>query len=511
VCPTEDKEITTPVPAFTDPCGLANASWKVQANTDEYTWSTNASGELTVTAKAGFYFTVKGMKQTAINFGVAKESGALCPTPKACTLIPTILSMDKDSNGWYIPTEAEYVDGGIKLNVNGEWDTTSISRTMVGPLADIGSVVDFSASPNQYAGIHIDTDKGTLTFEKEGSYEGKWWSESDFGVASGMGYKTFDTLENIVAANPGVMTSKLRVLYTHPLASSSIITSVIVGCAKYTFDKAVIVRQPTECTVSDNLFDAPWNYDEVTFPEVGGDGSYNFEPTGLYLNTPATESYVDGLMDAGMTPIMDVDNMSYDVLRLTKSAGYESTLPAYILLIDTKGDGKAEDMKYFFYEPYNNDAVRAAVEGTFQSWDAIAGGNAKWWMQGTGQKLEKWSTFVERFPEAVVIAYGFNQGTYNAETFSAVQDITFDCATTSFKNKASGGNGGNGGDTPVTPTTPVVPVVPSQPVGGQGALPAELPMTGQNGSVLFTWIALLAAILTYGSVYYLQPKKRFEQ
>lgn len=319
LCPTEDEEVNVPTPDSVDPCGPMNASWAEQATADEYDWSINEQSELIVTAKTGFYFMVEGEKQTVINFGLAEDSNEVCPpTVTVCpATLPTIRSTDKDANGWTVPADAEYLaaDGGIKLTVSGNWDSSYISRAMVGPLADIGSVVNFEATPEQYVGIHIETDDGRfLTYEKEASYGGKWWSTSDFNVDSGMGYATFDTLENIVAANPDVMTSTLYVLYTHPSQNSSIIKSVTVGCTEYVFSK-------------------------------------------------------------------------------------------------------------------------------------------------------------------------------------------------------TGGSGGNPTVPPVTvvPTVPVV-TTPVVPAAGQGVqLPGELPMTGQNGSVLFTWIALLAAILTYGSVYYLQPKKRFEQ
>ncbi len=204
--------------------------------------------------------------------------------------------------------------------------------------------------------------------------------------------------------------------------------------------------------------------------------------------------------------------MSYKVLRQAKSAGFASTLPAYILLVDTNGLGVAGGETYFLYEPYYNDQPRAAVEGTFQTWDAFSNGTAKWYMSGTGQTLKTWSSFVSQFPDAVVVAYGFNQGTYNAETYSVVQDVVFDCATTTFRYFQ--GNGGGGGDptpeVPVTPVTPTPTPVVVQGNGGAGELPAELPMTGTDGTIA-TWFALLAAILTYGAVFMLQPKKQIEE
>jgi hypothetical protein len=266
------------------------------------------------------------------------------------------------------------------------------------------------------------------------------------------------------------------------------------------------------CTVTNNLYDHVWNYDGNPYPEAGADptgtpGSYAFHTDGLYLSTPATESYVDGWIDGGNTPLGDVDAMSYKTLRLAESAGYDATLPAYILLVDTNGSA-AGGQKYFFYEPYNNNHDRAANEGVWQSWDALNSGAAKWWMSGTGQALHPWSYFVSQFPDAVVLAYGFNQGTYNAETYTAIQDMTFDCATTHFSYTQ--GQGSTGGDTPSTPVTPVQPSTPVVTNQGKGALmPTELPETGAKG-ILNIWITLLAALATYGAVYFLQPKKRFE-
>lgn len=214
------------------------------------------------------------------------------------------------------------------------------------------------------------------------------------------------------------------------------------------------------------------------------------------------------MFDGGNTPIADVDAMTYKTLRLAMSAGYEGTQPAYILLVDTNGADVAGGEKYFFYEPYNNDATAAATEGVWQTWDTIDGGNASWYVSGTGQALRSWSSLVSEFPDAVVLSFGFNQGTYNAETYSAVQDIVFDCATVRFNNTQTGGSGGSGGETPTTPTTPVTPA-PATPAAAVGELPAELPYTGapQNMTGIY---GLLIALITYAAVYFGQPRKRLD-
>lgn len=286
------------------------------------------------------------------------------------------------------------------------------------------------------------------------------------------------------------------------------------------------VTPPTQCTVSDNTFLAPWKLNDIQYPEAGlwpeganaRPGTYEFVNnenfTGIHLVTPDNESYVDGMVDAGNTPLKDVDAMSYITYRDQSSTGYAGTLPAYILLIDKDGNTADDtDQTYLFFEPYNNGAVLA---GTWQTWDALNNGDAKWWMSGTGQTLHPWSYFVDQNPNATVVAYGFNQGTYNPGTDAYIKSMTFDCATSTFSAPGKGGNGGDdGGDSgnhetpPTNPGTPTVPEVPTAPATpGKGALPAELPETGSSISPLL--IGLSAAAAAYGAVYFAQPKRRYE-
>ena len=66
---------------------------------------------------------------------------------------------------------------------------------------------------------------------------------------------------------------------------------------------------------------------------------------------------------------------------------------------------------------------------------------------------------------------------------------------------------GSSGPTDPEPETPVVPAVPTAPT-----LPAELPYTGpaEAGSAKGLLFALVAAAVTYGAVYFAQPKRRYE-
>ena len=153
-----------------------------------------------------------------------------------CGTLNLNVSTNIDRNGWKLKG-ATYVDGGIRLDVTGGWDEATITRKFdKRPLADLGDVVSFTASPEQYAGIHLLLSNGHyLTYEP--IYGGLWWSNYPLPVpVASSYYATLDTLANIVAANPTMTVSKIVMLYTSPDVASSIVTDVTVGCTKYTFD-----------------------------------------------------------------------------------------------------------------------------------------------------------------------------------------------------------------------------------------------------------------------------------
>lgn len=301
--------------------------------------------------------------------------------------------------------------------------------------------------------------------------------------------------------------------------SAGTYTAVVTGTDGTVTTNPVIVavctktpREPQPCTVSNNTFVAPWTYDEETYPfagawpEEGVPATATFTEDGLYLTTPAIESYTLGFIDAGNTYLSDINAMSYRTMRESSSTGHSQTLPAYILYVDEDGDITTDDTTYFFYEPYYNGAV---LEDTWQTWNLT--GSAKWYVSGTGQALKTWDELVALYPDAKALAYGYNQGTSNlgANTYIAYMD--FDCARTAFI-AGSGEQEPNPPVVPDVPVVPVVPVIPVVPVAPSAALPAELPYTGpaEAGSAEGLLFALVAAAATYGAVYFAQPKRRYE-
>lgn len=287
-------------------------------------------------------------------------------------------------------------------------------------------------------------------------------------------------------------------------------------------DTSSCPREPQPCTATNNQYQQPWTYDGDTYPVAGASpntptaikGTYEFVNdmmfSGLHVKTLGVESYVYGLISAGNTSILDVDTMGYTTYRTPMEARSRQTLPAYILLIDKDSTNapSVADRTYLFFEPYYSELVQ---EGVWKTWDAYKNGDAIWYMSGTGQTLRTWDYFKANFPDATVLAYGFNQGTSNEGTDAYIKSMTFDCATTTF---SAPGRGSAGGETPTTPTTPTLPTTPvietpAQPTPGKGAvLPAELPKTGASFNYLS--LAILASVLTYGAVYFAQGKRQYE-
>lgn len=133
-------------------------------------------------------------------------------------------------------TGTDTIVGTGVISVAGDWDSNSIPVPFSGTLADIGTVLNINATPLQYVGLHIHTAEGTIVFEEEGSYAGNLWSNVAWdGVSAGMGYPAFGSIEDFIELNGDVVVTGVDLLYTHPEASSTKVTSFTIGCTTYTF------------------------------------------------------------------------------------------------------------------------------------------------------------------------------------------------------------------------------------------------------------------------------------
>lgn len=147
-------------------------------------------------------------------------------------------------------TGAATIVGTGVLSVTGGWSSTSIAVPFSGTLADIGTVLDIQASPVQYVGLHIRTAEGSIVFEEEASYAGNLWStEAWDGVEPGLGYAAFGSITEFIELNGDVAVTGIDLLYTHPEASSTTVTSFTIGCKVYTFVPPVTEEPLPEDTV----------------------------------------------------------------------------------------------------------------------------------------------------------------------------------------------------------------------------------------------------------------------
>lgn len=148
---------------------------------------------------------------------------------------------DEDPDPTFVPTcttvtGSQTIVGNGIIAVDGGWASASIAVPAPTTLAGIGTVLNIEATPLQYVGLHIDTAEGTIVFEEEGSYAGNLWSNDAWdGVEAGMGYAAFGSIEEYIELNGDVAVTGIRLLYTHPEASSTTVTEFTIGCTTYTF------------------------------------------------------------------------------------------------------------------------------------------------------------------------------------------------------------------------------------------------------------------------------------
>lgn len=149
-------------------------------------------------------------------------------------------------------TGSQVLVGDGKISVPGDWASESIAVPFSGSLKDIGTVLEIQADPLPFVGLHIHTAQGTIVFEEEASYNGQLWSQSTWdGVEAGLGYPALGTIEKFIERNGDVVVTGIDLLYTHPEASTTTVTSFTIGCTTFTFKPAVteeppVVTPPTE-------------------------------------------------------------------------------------------------------------------------------------------------------------------------------------------------------------------------------------------------------------------------
>jgi len=156
----------------------------------------------------------------------------------------------------------------------------------------------------------------------------------------------------------------------------------------------------------------------------------------LRLTTDATTSAKAQYLHETATPLADVTNLSYYTKQ--NSASFVGGDASYQLLVDLCGPGTG--FTTFVFEPYENGAV---TPGVWQAWDVDAGqmwssrnvtcGTSSVSAGAGGAPFYTLPVLQSMFPNAVVIGFGVNVGTFNPSYNVETDLVRFNGTTYDFE------------------------------------------------------------------------------
>jgi hypothetical protein len=138
------------------------------------------------------------------------------------------------------------------------------------------------------------------------------------------------------------------------------------------------------------------------------------------------------------TLLTDLDELTYSTYLSSASPTPGVARPAINLRVDTNDADTVADA-YFVYEPYHNDQAALEVD-VWQEWDALAGGEARWWVNNIAGPAEcsqaapcSWTTLTTvvrpgatlgSSPDVFRGGLGVNVGSGNPGQIAAVDALT---------------------------------------------------------------------------------------
>jgi len=455
-----EKVVDLPEPPTTiDECGLDNIRWNTASyqDTDDYTWTVNQDGSLTVTTVVGVEFP---NEQTSKTYYLPKDNGIKC----APTTDPTKNDTCGTKNDTYTIPEAE----GVVYYVNGV-------ATEAGTYNGYGFVKITAEAQEGYKLLGHDYWKFHFS-DRYCKPDVKAWLKT-FCYGDGQYFKlgvknNTDSKQKyeIVVTDSEGNEVKQSVVYLHSgqYDAGSWMTNVddeyTFSVYSYNYGKRgellwekMIV---TECAT------------DVFTPDI-----YKRDQNGNLL--PGAKFTIE---------VCQYGNVVRDDVRLNMVApeGWSCTTYTDVDLGSyANGDWFEQNVEYKPYVPTTVTITETYAPGTCE----ISG---PWKFSWNYNQREE--VLVDEQPG--VMLNSLNKGYYHHDmnnmgswdNGSNVWDLENNCPP------------GNGSVTPEDPATPAseAPVV------------TELPQTGPGGTIT-TFLALVAALGTYGAVYFLQPKKRYEQ
>jgi hypothetical protein len=179
----------------------------------------------------------------------------------------------------------------------------------------------------------------------------------------------------------------------------------------------------------------------VLFKRNAGDGQTRVGPAtppegvGSYeLTTPGStdKAYLFNYDHVG-TKLSDINRIGYSTYR---SAGSAQQVTALNVEIDYNGPDVTGGYAVLVFEPVYNTTQGPVVSGTWQTWDAYAGGNARWWSSKPINGLcafscyASWDYIVANNPDAVIVGgFGLNQGSGNPGLTTSVDNLALGYGT----------------------------------------------------------------------------------
>jgi|tagenome__1003787_1003787.scaffolds.fasta_scaffold20774856_2 hypothetical protein len=164
------------------------------------------------------------------------------------------------------------------------------------------------------------------------------------------------------------------------------------------------------------------SFDFVTGPATPPLGSGS-----LHLVTTTSTAKVQlGNSDYAGTSLSAIDQMSYSTYRSSSSTGSAVQAPSYQLPTNTSAG-----FTTLVFEPVYNTDQGAIVNDTWQSWDALNGGNGVWWSTRdipgvcASNCFVKWSDIVAANPTATIQGELINQGSGNPGIDANLDAYTF--------------------------------------------------------------------------------------
>lgn len=161
-------------------------------------------------------------------------------------------------------------------------------------------------------------------------------------------------------------------------------------------------------------------------------GAYGGWPgaTAVVLSTPDVNDAKAQLLTTlgrGLA-LSAIDRISYATFRSSDSTGTPAATASLNIEIVGTDAANPDGFTTLVFEPYQQVGA-AIVDDTWQTWDAAAG---RWWStQATSAQpvrqvdLLSWAEVQAAYPNARVVRYGFNLGSYNPGVVVAADSLQF--------------------------------------------------------------------------------------